>query len=192
VKRITAVVSIALILFGCAPVHRVNPIASELEREDLNRTLHGRRVSVDLVPSSPYGSTVTLRAEGIRVAADSTRMTVLRQPSNADAVFVEPTYGVRRDTTLGTHSVGRIRVRTRWPGALVGLLRGLLVGAASGAFIGAVSYEGPDLLFGSPVESAGFGAALLGTAGAGIGLIGGLLWGVTETYEFTVNPPEEP
>ena len=190
-KRITATATIALVLLGCAPIHRVNPVASEDQREDLNRALSDRRVSVELTSSSPYSGAVTLRAERVRVGADSTRMTVLREPSNPDAVLAEPTYGVRRDTTLSTHDLGRIHVRTRWPGMFTASLRGLLVGAAFGAVIGAVSYEGPDLILGSPVQAAGFGAALLGVVGAGVGLIGGLVWGVTETYEFTWNPPEE-
>jgi hypothetical protein len=191
-KRFTATVAIALVLFGCAPVHHVNPCALEHDRDDLNRALGNRRVLVELTARSPYARAVTLRAESVRVGADSTQMTVLREPSNTGAVFVEPTYGVRRDTTLGTHEVGRIHVTTRWPGVFTAIWRGLLVGAASGALFGAASYEEPDVLFGSPLESAGFGAVLFGVAGAGIGLLGGLLWGVTETYEFTASSPAEP
>jgi hypothetical protein len=183
-RRIVAMIAIALVLFGCAPVHRVNPVGSASDRDDVNRALQGRRASIELATSVPPRPSVVLRGESVRVEADSTRMTVLRRPSEITALIGEPTYGARRDTTLSTRDMARVSVRRRWSGAVLGHLRGLLVGASAGAVLGFVSYGEPDLIVGSRADAAGIGAVLLGVVGAGVGLVGGSIWGATEVYDF--------
>ena len=96
----------------------------------------------------------------------------------------EPIYRVRRDTTLRTSVIGRVLVRRSPSGAILGLLRGALWGAGAGALLGAVTYGGPDLIVDSPAVAAGLGAIVFGIAGAGVGLVGGLILGATEVYEF--------
>ena len=189
-RRAVALVASALILSGCAPVHRINPVVSEREREDLNRTLQGRRVSVELAGSMSHEPGVKLRAESVCVAADSTSMTLLREPADITALIGEPAYRVRRDTTLSTCAIRTVSFRSSWPGATQGLLRGFLTGAAAGAVLGVATFRGADLITGSRIEAAGLGAAVVGLAGAGVGLIGGLIRGGTEVYEFAETRPD--
>jgi len=189
-NRIIVVLAVVIALSGCAYVHRIDPVASGTDLEDLNRALSGRRVSVELMGSVANRHGATLHAESVLVAADSTSMTLLREPSDIEALWGEPSYGVRRDTTLSTSAIHRLSITRPGPGVVRGLRRGFLIGATVGAVVGAVSFKGPDLILDSRAVSAGFGAAILGVTGAGVGSIVGAIVGGPEVYDFAVTPPD--
>jgi len=123
--RIIAAVALALTLFGCSHVHRVDPAASGPELDDLNRTLEDRRVSVETAAGVSRGAGAVLRAERVRVAPDSTFMTLLLEPRDVEALVSEPVYWARRDTVLSTSAIGRMTTTNRFRGVLDGAVVGI-------------------------------------------------------------------
>ena len=179
-RKIVAVVAVASLLSGCTHVHRIDPVASGPELDDLNRALQRRRVSVEAVGSVPHRRHVKLRAEGVRVAADSTSLIVLREPSEISGLWGEPRYGVKRDTTLSTSAIRRMTATTRLQGAVDGAVVGLGMGVALGAILGAT---GPKGLL-TTGEAAAAGGLILGALAAGVGLVVGATVGSREVYDF--------
>ena len=72
-RRFVALVAVASLLSGCAHVRRINP-SSATELDDLNRRLHSREASIELVTEVTYREGAKLRAERVRVRADSTSL----------------------------------------------------------------------------------------------------------------------
>ena len=174
VRRVVAAIAVGAVLSGCAHVHRIDPVASTPQRESLNLALQGRRVSMELVSTEqrPFGA--TLRAERVRVAADSTSLTLLR--------------GAKRDSTLSTSAISSITITSRLRGALHGLGLGFAVGATIGAVIGVgEAGEGNDFSTG---ESVGFGVVVLGILGSAPGLVIGAIVGAREVYDFAFTGTE--
>jgi hypothetical protein len=64
-RRVVPLVVSMLVLTGCAPVHRINPVDSGRECDDLNRALHGRRATVELARGGSQMVPLQLRAESI-------------------------------------------------------------------------------------------------------------------------------
>ncbi len=189
-RRLVAFVAVASVLSGCAHVHRIDPVASGPELDELNRGLQRREVSVELVSSVPYRPGVKLRAESVRVAADSTSMTLLREPSDVEALWGKPRYGVKRDTTLSTSAIIRVTISNRFRGALDGALIGLGIGGTGGALWGAATGESPDLGPPSASKGAAFNGVLFGVLGLVVGLVYGVVAGSSDVYDFTEGPGE--
>jgi outer membrane murein-binding lipoprotein Lpp len=182
-SRIVAAVAVASVLSGCAHVHRIDPVASGSDLEDLNRAVQRRQVSVELVSSVPHRAGVTLRAEGVRVGADSTSLTLLLEPSEVSALWGEPSYGANRDSTLSTSAISRVTTRNRLRGAFDGVLVGLGVGVALGAVVGAVLATS-DPWFGPVEEAIPASGLFFGIVGTGVGLVTGAIVGSREAYDF--------
>jgi hypothetical protein len=183
VRRIVAVVAVAFVLSGCTHVHRIDPVASASELDDLNRALQRRRVSVELVSRYPWGLGEKLVAEGVCVAADSTSLTLLLEPADFSALWGVRSYGVKRDTTLSTSAISRMTTTNRFRGTLDGGLLGLGIGVTLGALVGgalAVS----DPWFGPVEEAAAAVGLLFGIIGTGVGLVTGAIAGSREVYDF--------
>jgi hypothetical protein len=189
-RRLVAVVAVASILSGCAHVHRIDPVASGPELDELNRALQGKRISVELVSKVSHGLGVKLNAESVRVAADSTSLTLLREPSDVEALWGKPGYGVKRDTTLSTSAISRMTITNRLRGALDGALIGLGIGGTGGALWGAATGESPDLGPPSASKGAAFNGVLFGVLGLVVGLVRGVVVGSSDVYDFTEGPGE--
>ena len=173
-RRIVAAVAIASVLSGCAHVHRIDPVASEPQLDDLNRALQGQRVSVELVgsvrePNAVFSSGWGLLAEMVHVAADSTSLTLLR--------------GAKRDTTLSTSAISSITITHRLRGGLYGLGAGFAVGGAIGGIM-VWRVEG--------AEYALLGIVALGVLGSVAGLIYGTIAGANDVYDFAGTETEMP
>ncbi len=189
-RKIVAAVAVASVLSGCAHVQRIDPVASGPELDDLNRALQGQRVSVELVSKVPHRLGVTLSAESVRVAADSTFLILLCEPSDASALWGEPSYGVKRDTTLSTSAISRVTATSRLRGALEGALVGLGIGGAGGALWGAATGQSPDLGPPSAGKGAAFNGVFFGVLGLIVGLVYGVVVGSKDVYDFTEGPAE--
>jgi hypothetical protein len=178
-RRIVAAVAVASVLSGCAHVHRIDPALAGPELGELNRALERRRASVEVLHSVPHRLPVKLRAERVRVAADSTHLTLLLEPGDIEAMWGEPAYGVRRDTTLCTSTITRVTTTNRLRGTLDGTLLGLGIGLAFGAVLGSL-IDDPW-----PAETrAMIGGLFFGMVGTGAGLATGAIVGSREVYVF--------
>ena len=179
-RRILTLVAIASIFSGCAHVHRVDPTLPQAELDCLNRAIQNRRVSVELAGGTPSRAPARLRAEGVHVAADSTALTLLREPSEVEALWGEPRYAVRQDTVLNTLAIARLSTTSRSRGALDGTLLGLGIGVAIGALLG-LRMDDP-----APADArAVYGGFFCGVLGTGIGLVVGIGSGSTHVFDFT-------
>jgi hypothetical protein len=190
VRRIVAVVAVASVLSGCAHVHRIDPVASGSELDELNRALQRKRVSVELVSSVPHRLGGKLFAESVHVAADSTSLTLLREPGDVEALWSRPSYGVKRDTTLSTSAISRMTITNIFRGALDGALIGLGIGGTGGAVWGAATGESPDLGPPSASKGAAFNGVVFGMLGLVVGLVCGVVVGSKDVYDFTEEPGE--
>jgi len=178
-RRMIALVAIACILSGCAHTHRVDLAGPEPDLEDVNRVVRGRRASVELVGVSRNGLPRRLPAEGITVGGESTSLTLLSEPQEVQALWGEPSYAARKDTTIGTASIARLSITSRPRGALDGGLLGLALGIAGGALLG-LRIDDPASDF-ARASLGGFFGAIFGT---GIGLAFGIGLGSTHVFEF--------
>jgi hypothetical protein len=86
-RRIVAAVALLTVLSGCAHVHRIDLVRSESDLQDLNRAVRHRRVSVQVAHRVPHRLPMTLRAESVRAAADSTSLTLLLEPGDVQFVI---------------------------------------------------------------------------------------------------------
>jgi hypothetical protein len=191
-RRLVALVAVASVLSGCAHVHRIDPAASGPELDDLNRHLQHREVSVELVSSAAYRPGVSLRAESVRVAADSTSLSLLHEPGDISALLElgEAKYSARRDITLGTSAIGRVSTRNRFRGALDGALIGLGIGGTGGALWGAATGESPYLGPPSAAKGAAFNGVVFGVLGLAVGLVYGAILGSRDVYALTEGSRE--
>jgi hypothetical protein len=179
VRRIVAVIAVSSVLLGCAHVHRIDPIASVSDRGHLNTAVQHRRVSVELVGSYPWRPDEKLNAENVRVAADSTSLTLLLEPSEMSALWGEPSHGAKRDTILSTLAITRMTTKSRLRGVLDGSLLGLVIGAVGGAILFA-AIDDPV-----PVEDrAVIGGVVFGVIGTGVGLVLGAVVGSRDVYDL--------
>jgi hypothetical protein len=179
IRRAVAALAAVSILSGCAHIHQVDPVASESDREDLNRAVRDRLVSVEVPHGVPHRRPVSMRAESVRVGADSTSLTLLLEPGDISALWGEPEYGARRDTTLWTSAITRMTTTNRFRGALDGTLLGLGMGAAFGVVMGLAADDW------WPAEArVTVGAIIFGTIGTGAGLVVGAMVGARDTFEF--------
>ena len=179
-KRIIVVVTAACFLCGCSHVHRVDPVGSARERDDLNRVVRDRQVSVELSERTQNGLGPRLAAESVRVGVESTSLSLLLEPGDVSALWGEPSYAASRDITLSTSTIRRMTIRSRTRGVLDGAVLGLVAGASLGALLGAAL---SDPWFGRS-GTAAIGAQVFGIAGTGVGLVTGAILGSRETYEF--------
>jgi len=178
IRRIAAV-ALALTLASCTHVHPIDPAAPGPELEGLNRTLKHRRVSIETFTGVSHRAGAAFPAERVRVAPDSTLMTLLLEPRRAEALFSVPYYAARRDTVLSTSVVSRMTVTNRFRGALDGFVVGLGVGALCGTV-----YHGVDGLTGGTWGSTGAYALLFGMLGSIVGSASGVVGGSHEVYDF--------
>ena len=176
IKAIVVLCAITAITCGCSHVHPVNPVTSGTDLDELNRAVRSKRVSVDLGVSArhPFGATFVV--EGVRVAADTTLLTLLLEPSDITALFGNPQYSSRRDTVFVTSEINRVIASSKLRGTIDGVVLGLGFGAVAGALLGWVN---GDSWFG-PAEYA-LGVGILG---GGIGAVTGAVLGSNEIYEF--------
>ena len=179
-RRIVALLTVMSVLSGCTHIHRIDPVGSESDLQDLNRALQRRSVSVELPHRAPHGLPVTVRAERVHVDADSTSLTLLLDPGDMLALWGDPSYVTKRDTTLSTSAIIRMTTTNRFRGALDGTLKGLGIGVAFGALFGLVIGD-PSL---STEETVAMGAIAFGAIGIGTGLAVGAMVGATHTFEF--------
>lgn len=112
------------------------------------------------------------------ILADGTHRPARDLVVGADSTAWTDAAGVRH--TVATASVRGIRYRRRASGALEGVFLGALTGLAGGFGV---------LLFGDRQDLATEGVATLMPAGAGLGLVAGLLRGTRERYTLRLPAP---
>jgi hypothetical protein len=185
-RRLVALVAVASVLSGCAHVHQIDPAASGAVLDDLNRHLQHREVSVELVSSAPYRAGASLRAENVRVAADSTSLSLLHGRDDVSALLYlgAPKYSARRDITLRTSAISRVSARNRFRGALDGALIGLGIAGTGGVLWGAATGQSPDLGPPSAAKGAAFNGVFFGVLGLAVGLVCGAIFGSRDVYAF--------
>ena len=188
-RRFVALVAVASVLSGCAHVHRVNP-ASATELDDLNRHLHNRETSIELISDATYREGVKLRAERVRVQADSTSLFLLRERGDvlALAELGLSKYSSESEVALGTSEVDRVSTRNRPRGAFDGALIGLMIGGTGGAIWGAATGESPSLGPPSATEGAIFNGLLFGFLGLVAGTVFGGIVGSIDVYDLVDQP----
>jgi hypothetical protein len=151
-----------------------DPVGSGEDLEAVNEAVRGRRTQVDVRPSRLAGRGRVVVAEGVRVGAETTGLTLLLEPVKANALWGTHTYGARRDTTLSTSAISRITFTSRVRGAIDGIFVGSAIGAAFGAIV-----AGNDPWI--PRDVGGF---VFGVIGCSLGATTGLMRGSRETFEF--------
>ena len=174
VTKAVVLCALFVAVFGCSHVHVADPVRSEEDLRAVNDAVRGRRTLVEVRPSGVVGRGRALVAEGVRVGAETTGLTLLLEPVKATALWGTRAYGARRDTTLSTSSISRITFTNRVRGAIDGIFVGSAIGAAFGAIV-----AGNDPWI--PRDVGGF---VFGVIGCGLGATTGLMRGSTETFDF--------
>ena len=191
-RRFVALVAVASVFSGCAHVRRVNP-SSATELDDLNRRLHGREASIELVSDVTYREGTKLRAERVRVWADSTSLLLL--PERGDVLALAKLglskYSSESEIALRTSEVDRVSTRSWLRGAFDGALIGLMIGGTGGAIWGAATGESPSLGPPSASEGAVFNGLLFGFVGLAAGAVFGGIMGSTDVYDLVEQPRDE-
>lgn len=167
-RKISASAMLAALLTGCSHVHPSDPTSGTEVIGEVNRAVKGRTVDITLL------DTTVLWAENVRVTADSTRFSVVGQPSYSRTWRGKPGSG------LPTSEIRAISIRRHGRGALEGAAYGFASGFGAGAILGA---RDPWV----PVRG---GAAVIGGAGFVAGLVYGAIAGSKDVYDFTVAPSE--
>ena len=172
--KLVLVCALFFAVFGCSHVHVVNPVGSQEDLRAVNDAVRGRRTSVEVRPSRLAGRGRVLVAEGVRVGAETTGLTLLLEPVEVNALWGKNAYSAWRDTTISTQSVNRVTFANRGRGAIDGIFVGSAIGAAFGAIV-----AGND-----PWVPRDLGAVVFGAIGCGLGATTGLMRGSKETFDF--------
>ena len=175
-RRLIAVLSIALLLVGCAHVRPADPTAAGVDLDDINARLAGRMVRVKLVDGTE------LVAHDVRISADS----VFFRPQMFP--HLESAWPARVERELPTSEVGSIEVTRRGRGAADGALIGFGIGLVAGAAIGIAVDEADEASIWSTETAALVGGFVFGVLGTGVGAIIGVGLGSTEVFDLTEAP----
>jgi hypothetical protein len=165
-RKAIASVTLAAMLAGCSHVHPSDPTSAGDAVDEVNRGVSGRTVDITLMDATE------LWAEGVRVTADSTWLTVVGQPSYAR------TWRGKAGRGLPTSEIRAISIRRHGRGAIEGAVYGFLWGFAAGATLGTRD----------PWVPVAGGGAVIGGIGFVTGLLYGAIAGSKDVYDFTEAP----
>ncbi len=161
-KLCLIIYTLSLLFTGCTHICKYSTLG------ELNNKIKDKEAKITLI------NELDLIGKDINIYTDST-------------FWLDP--NTENKQSIITSEVSSIITKSRWQGVLEGLGLGLLGGAAIGAIIGFESYEGPDLLVGSPAGAALFVGFFCGILGGLLGIPIGAIVGSKD--EFIINRKDE-